>query len=213
MDAITTIILTAIVTALANAIVVGILVHRIQKKFEVTIQESLFEHQTKFARNHPRTLEVMETLNQKLSVYSKGFLKMVYEVESFLESGTLNIGIDDFKKNNQQLDELLESFEQSKLFLPSRLDSELENIISLRTMTLHGLLPYVLPFFRIDNNEFSLHFLIENRIIKKMFDSEISQIDLEKPDVNLLLGEMTHAMIGQCLKLEKLYKSVADIKG
>ena len=54
-----------IVTAFINLAVSNFLFLRYQKKIESTFIKSVFEYQTKFTRNHEKTVETLETIYQK----------------------------------------------------------------------------------------------------------------------------------------------------
>jgi len=69
MDTLSIIILTAVINAFVTAAIGGIVLYRIQKK----IDNSYFEHQTKFVRNHQKQVETLETLYQKFLIFADRF--------------------------------------------------------------------------------------------------------------------------------------------
>jgi hypothetical protein len=73
-----------IVTAFINLAVSNFIFYRYQKKiensfaekletFRANLQKSSTEHQVKFSRNYPKTLEVLETYHHKLQEFSQFF--------------------------------------------------------------------------------------------------------------------------------------------
>jgi len=71
MDTTETIILTTIINIIITGLVGGIIIYRIQKKIDATIQKSLFEHQTKFVRNHQKRVEALEALYNEIVSFEK----------------------------------------------------------------------------------------------------------------------------------------------
>ena len=62
MDQITLLILTVVI----NALVTGTIVFIFQKRIEASIAKKDFEHQIKFSKLYPKSLDVIETYRQKL---------------------------------------------------------------------------------------------------------------------------------------------------
>jgi len=76
------IILTSIVNVIISGLVGGVVIYVIQKKIDATIQKSLFEHQTKFARSHEKTVETLEILHQKYSLFARMCNVMIGEKDA-----------------------------------------------------------------------------------------------------------------------------------
>jgi hypothetical protein len=80
MDTIATIIVTAFINIIITGIVTNLIFYRYQKRIEESFSEKLeqfrhglqklsTEHHVKFSRNYPKTVEVLETYNQRLYEY------------------------------------------------------------------------------------------------------------------------------------------------
>ena len=88
MDATEVILLTALVNIIITGLISGVVIYRIQRKIDSSFAEKIekmrsnlqlsnFEQQTKFARNHEKAVEVLETLLQKFIDFKMGFNHMV----------------------------------------------------------------------------------------------------------------------------------------
>lgn len=83
MNTTETIILTTIINVIITGLVGGIIIYAIQKKIDAATQKSLFEHQVKFSRAYPKTLEVLDALYQKFMTFTDAVKGWVDHVEAF----------------------------------------------------------------------------------------------------------------------------------
>ncbi len=79
-------ILLMVLTVAANALVTGIIVFIFQKRMESSIVRKNFEHQVKFSKFYNKSLEVIETLRQKMILFSVAVLESNIELSSILFS-------------------------------------------------------------------------------------------------------------------------------
>jgi hypothetical protein len=119
-----------ILTVLANATITGIIGYFIQKKiensfakkieeFRASLQYSIFEQQTKFAKIHPKRVEILENLHQKFILFADTCGKMMHER--------------DIKQQVDVTGKLIgfwEYFVANRLFMPDSLESEIEKIFT-----------------------------------------------------------------------------------
>src|SRR6266545_2089759 len=130
MDTTQTVILISIVNIIITGLVGGIVIYRIQKKIDATIQKSLFEHQTKFARSYPKSLEVLEQYNQKVLTCSRLSFKVGYRALE-LSLGH-EVGDDVVERDRDALEksvnECREYFENNRIHLSDLVNRELEDI-------------------------------------------------------------------------------------
>jgi hypothetical protein len=195
-----------ILTVLANAIVTGIIVYRIQKRFEANLQNSLFEHQTKFSRNYAKRVEVLETLYQKFMVFRDAYKKSDFKLFTFF-SGTLELEADDFfEDDNDQRSKLADFwhyFEANRLYLPNRLRVTIKNIHDT-TQTLPSLA--ALLFIAVAKNE-PIPALLRDGL-EQMLYMDAGSLGPQPP--KFLQALMSHILELQRQSLEYLYQTVAD---
>ena len=124
MDTIAIIIFTAFANIIITSIVSNLIFYRYQKKIDATIQKSLFEHQIKFSRIYPKTLEVLETYNQKTLYCSRLSSKFGDEIiKAISEKDTFQA--EEIKTKHDELYGALVDFrkyiEDNRLHLPNAL--------------------------------------------------------------------------------------------
>jgi hypothetical protein len=79
----------ALITAvIVDVVLTGIVVYAIQKRIENRYAKSLYEFQQKFSISYPKTLEVMEILNQKFQDYRFYFDYYTFQVETRFQEGS-----------------------------------------------------------------------------------------------------------------------------
>lgn len=213
---------TIIVTVLGNAIVTGIIVYFIQKKFEAKLQKSLFEHQTKFSRTYPKTLEVLETLHQKLLNYSSSCSVLMYQIESKISGWQAILSDEEFRTKEQ---DLLTKFagcsaylDENRIYIPDRSIGELENIIN----ELHALDFYrtvCTSFLEQPAEDFPI--LVRDVIagryslsfLRFINESPFQNINPKDKDAPIILIRTIRDKVNKLPeRLEKLYKSVAETR-
>jgi len=77
-------ILLMVLTVAANALVTGIIVFIFQKRMESSIIRKNFEHQVKFSKFYNKSLEVIETLRQKMILFRTVVIESNIELSSIL---------------------------------------------------------------------------------------------------------------------------------
>jgi hypothetical protein len=90
-------------TITANALITGVLLFVFQKRMEESLSKRLFEHQIKFSRSYPKTLEVIETLNDKFHHYLERCSKLSQNLQDRARRYELIV-----LQNRPNLDEELE---------------------------------------------------------------------------------------------------------
>lgn len=208
MDTIETIILTSIVNIIITGLVGGLVIYRIQKKIDATIQKSLVEHQIKFSKIYPRTLEILETYYRKLSDCSRLSYRLGYRImESLSGENTL-----EDEKTIKDRDELLAAardfrayFQTNHIYLPSALIDELEEI-NERAGNLVVVSMASVEASKASTEVLTQHLSMSSGWLGVSLEEELSE---EVRLIRLILkleDEFTKVM----KRFEKLYKSVAE---
>ena len=201
MDPVTTI----IVTVLANAVVTGIIVYFVQKKFEVRLQKSLFEYQTRFSKTYQDRVETLANLYQKFTVYRIDFSHMVeegsklgYRPEKLSEAVSTLI-----EENRRKYEDFTKFYENNRLYLSDSTCAQVDGII-----TRHGLMDMTIFMFSDRIPEGFIK--VANQAIRTLnFEVETSS-DFERPDFLSLIWQIEKEVQSQAKNLEKLYRSVAE---
>src|SRR5687767_9786646 len=97
-----TIILITIINAIMTGLVGGIIIYVLRKKIDAAIQKSLFEHQIKFPKIYPKTLEVLEAYTQKVINCSRLSYALGYVVLE-LNSGVPTLEADEIETRQNEL--------------------------------------------------------------------------------------------------------------
>jgi len=227
MDATQIILLTSLFNIIISGLVGGIVIYVIQKKIDATIQKSLFEHQTKFSAIHPKRMEALENLCRKFVVYQTEFRTMIlnaFRVDYVDKHGKTQIkknrGIEETVKqictvvsggmldNEKKFTDFRTYFETNRIFLAPPTCTEIDNILS-RHDSIEWAMQIYLEDVPVEGLEFS------RREIKELFKIEIDA-DSERKEYLTLVYQLTNRLYDevnrQAEKLEKLYKSVADVQ-
>lgn len=215
MDATQTIILTTIFNLVISGLVGGIVIYTLQKKIDATIQKSLFEHQTKFARNYPKAMEGLEAFYKKYLKFAEDFKLIILEVQLSLFSSSILDA--DFKKDLSELkertlaldmaSEFSEDLNDLRLFLPVYVISGIERILSashfMGLLLLDAIHCYEL-------GEVTDAMINSSNAAIKLADLDVTAITSEKAEISRLFYELGKEMDKQRAKLEALYKSMAE---
>ena len=217
MDPITLMLLTVV----ANAIVTGIIVYLIQKRiersytrqmeeFRANIQKSLFEHQIKFSKVYPKTLEVLEIYNQKIFDCSRLSFKLGYRIMAAISGDNTS----EAEMIEKEHDELLAAardiktyFENNHLHLPDVIIDELEEINNRAT----NLVVVSMACVGASNAPTEIqieHLSLSSRLLGISLERANSS---EQIGLILLIAKLDEEFNKLLKRLEKLYKSVADI--
>jgi hypothetical protein len=219
MDSTQAVILTTIFNVVFTGIVGGIVVYTLQKKIDATIQKSLFEHQTKFARNFPKTLEVLEVLHQKFRSFILVYLQTVDQFKN-LVPGKISISLEEFYTyRNRLMNAALDCdyhVGANRMYLSDESVNELESIMR-KAQTLSIYLEnfgFVFRDERSSHNNYLQTLLAEERLpyaAEFRRNGLFQNINLEQENAPIFfleaIGAETHGLL---LQLEKLYRSVAD---
>ncbi len=236
MDTITTI----IVTVLANAIVTGIIVYLIQKKiessfvkkmeeFRANLQKSSAEHQIKFSRNYPKTLEVLEAYHQKLYECSR-FCSQLHSrlLRALREKQTLEDK--ELLERKHQYFRIFMDFttylSNNRLYLPDEILRELEKIksragvlglisaslIELANDPIEDLVEYINLCSRFIG--ISTNISIEGDDVPKELKEELlkklEEAIPEENRVQMFTSQIDSEFTNLLQQSEQLYKSVAE---
>ena len=193
MNTAETVILVSIFNIVFTALVGGIVIYVVQKKIDAAIQKSLFEYQTKFLRTYPKTLEILEALHKKFGLFINAFIVTIREGN-------------DLEVTYQDASEKLKAFrdfcDSNRLYLTPDLMDELNSIYQRSFSVLifcHEFIKsidYLAPTW-VDHWAIGLDF-------------QDGWFSPDKPRSSL--GEFVGAINEQGKRLEKLYKSVANIE-
>ncbi len=207
MDATQIILLTSLFNIIISGLVGGIVIYTLQKKIDATIQKSLFEHQTKFAIIHPKTLEVLETLYQKFVQCAKSFSPVLIDVfETHRNNSQIN-----FHKHKDlelQLHDTGKYFLNNRLFLPASINAEIDGMFDsfsnfewlIRSLSENGNTP------SSDDIDVAKYLMTTLGLDENLFEPELGIEDLLFNSINQYAGRI--ATYTQ--RLEMLYKSVAE---
>lgn len=227
MDATQIILLTSLFNIIISGLVGGIVIYTLQKKIDATIQKSLFEHQTKFSAIHPKRMETLEILYRKYIVYQTEFKNLILNsvrVDYVDKHGKTQVrknwGLDEMVKqicrvvssgmeeNDKKFVDFRTYFETNRIFLSPDTCSEIDKIVS-RHEGMEWAMQIYLEDIPLEGLQFS------RRNIKELFGIAIDS-DSEREEYLALVYELTKKLYDevntQAEKLEKLYKSVADVQ-
>jgi hypothetical protein len=216
------IILTSIIDAIISGLVGGIVIYVIQKRiensfaqkleqFKAQLQYSNFELQTRFTETFGKRVKALEILYQKLldfqSIYFDTYMSIQFpefppKKVMATREGDKN---DKFFLANC-LDGLWTCYDENRLFLTSEALQETSDIF-VKVVWLTELMSQSIWLI----NSPSLGASKINEAIK-ISELNIPEINIEEPNRDKFLDELIHAMIVQVERMEKLYKSVADVK-
>jgi hypothetical protein len=212
---------TAILTATFTGIIILYLQKRIENSFaekleeyKTNLQKSSTEHQIKFSKTYPKTLEVLETGYQKFRDLSQHFQK--------IHSQTLNTNQPlDLAEIRAKIDESIEAvreyttyFQNNRLYLPDELIAELEKInsrVGVLGLASMGLLGYSSrPPDSLIKQTDTLSKMIGRPIDVSMESEEPDEASSKRMWFYMHSGiiDMEFTMLSQ--EFEKLYKSVAE---
>ena len=131
-----------ILTVLANAIVTGIIVYLIQKRiersytiqmeeFKSNLQRSAVEHEIRFSKIYPKTLEVLEIYHQKLFYLSKLCFRAYMSIPE-AEDNNQPLEPDDIQEKKKEIFEAIADvtnwYRDHRLHLPDSLTKEVGEI-------------------------------------------------------------------------------------
>lgn len=139
-----------IVTAFINLAISNYIFYRYQKKIETSFAKSLFEHQTKFVRNHEKMVETLETVYQEFSDYRLEINRLLFNKLSFLASGEefdLDSKLDD---SSSKADKLYEYFVSNSIHLSQDVSVEIADVL-IKTKLLYSVISMGLML--LDNNK------------------------------------------------------------
>lgn len=184
-----------IITAFINLAVSNIVFYRYQKKIEDSFAKSMLEYQTKFVRNHEKRTEALEILYSKYKAFTDYFFDMLNAPEGVT-----------IEPPSSQTDDLKKYYSNCRLYFSEDEKTELDDIIT----TSINLLIFMLV--RFEPSSYSPGKISWANDITKTYGLDVTILDLENPDVNLLKDELDRAIRQQEKRFEKLYSSVASIK-
>lgn len=209
MDTMETIILTSIVNIIITGLVGGIVIYRIQKKIDATIQKSLFEHQIKFTQIHAKRVETLEGVYQRFLVFADTIHESIRETreKDFTEKDALTRShyvVSKQEDLHEKINDFWHYSAVNRLYLTESIIDEITKILheAVSLQTLVAMFTGTpdnrsrpLPMWWVDG-------LIEWRNL------EIDKNDVVTPE--LLLSQLSKELDKQTRTLERLYKSVAD---
>ena len=197
------------VTVLANAIVTGIIVYLIQKKiessyskkleeFRASLQYSIFEQQTKFAKVHPKRVKIIENLYKKFMDFDQALDEWILE-SGFGRFKKSRINMVDYNiQKSENVREKLEGFwnycEANRLFLPANLINQIWDIYHKASGS---------------HSDVSVLLIYDSDDITSV-STEKDSTFLDSEQTELLLAQSYLKVKSQTEKLEEIYKSVAD---
>ncbi|SRR5258706_2238195 len=208
MNTIAIIILTAFINVVVTSIVSNIIFLRYQKRIENSFATALFEHQTKFVRNHEKAVETLDALYKKYIVASQSIMNDTVVVSRIFLSPTRK-GKDDFEglHSFQLLDDYSAFFESNRLYLSDNINKEIRSIYQAS----YQIIVIVAFFFATyDNKQDAKRFLTINKIIENN-KLGINKISWDEPNIKDFVEEVKEEINNKVLKIESIYKSVADI--
>jgi len=212
MDTISIIILTAVINAFVTGAIGGIIIYRIQKK----IDNTYFQQQTKFVRNHEKTAEALDNIYKKYTDFEGSFSKVIFhksiEYSKHLRDSTHNIILTDDEENlyKNDLDKFVEHFYKNRNYLSQEAIKNLEDIhrdsqnlaFVIKTIILH-----FFPTGKLDEESVKAFNFLISTLKKEVWKLNIKEIDLENPQIAPVI-ESIYKEIKHCReKLEALYKS------
>lgn len=209
MDTTETILLTALINIIITGLISGVAVYRIQRKIDAAFQQSLFEYQTKFVQIHAKRVETLENLYKKFLLYIKTFqFDMSPEINAGLNDSSIDFS--KYEEAKSYSDDAGKYFLNNRLFLPSDIVVEIEKIFHRQTF-----FDFLIDWIAKNKNSPSFDDLQFAKYLIKELDLE-TDIDIGSglgTDALTLLLMLFIKRTGQDAEtLEKLYKSVADLK-
>jgi len=217
---------TALLTAMFTGIMVFFLQKRIEhsfaekmEQFKVKLQQSLFEHQTKFERHHEKAVEALEGLYQRILVISDKYEETIYECTDFYKNNrefisSMNLRVLGLAGKNidylqSKTNDFSAYFDSNRLFLSASSIREIKSI-HLRAEALVQLVPHYMDLLSSFDHT-SLVYMRHLNAALETLDFYKSGIE-DEWDFLSLFSAFVEEMNRQTEKLEYLYKSVADIQ-
>lgn len=119
------IIITSIINLAITGVVSGIVVYSIQKKIDAAFEKSLYVYQTKFSKNYHKTLEVLEILHEKFSLYIRSCNLMIVRNDENQK--------DDVLRN---LTDFHAYFSDNRMYIPGNLENQIQDIFTASIETI-----------------------------------------------------------------------------
>lgn len=206
MDQITLLILTVAI----NALVTGTIVFIFQKRIESNIAQKNFEHQIRFSKLYPKSLDVIEIYRQKLlhrrhaafRYYTElSFMFYRNEVDEKRFEESRRIALDASEEVERHISENI-------IYIPDRFVSEVNEInMKVRLLSTPDLI------YELDADiEWKKHSFIET--LMEATDAIDQILYNNEPNGTIaltLLSRMNDKYNEISERLEKIYKSVADL--
>lgn len=167
METTEAVLLITLINIIVTGVVGGFIIYRIQKKIDATFQKSVFEYQTKYSRNYPKTLETLETLREKFAIYVRSCIRAI-----------ANEDINQRENILKNLEDFYGYFSDHRMYISESLVSEINQIFQ-KSLEVYG------------------------DAVKKF----------GIPEKHVSLVENVNELDQQIKAIEKIYQSVADIKG
>jgi hypothetical protein len=201
----------SLATAILTASFTGLLLLYFQKRIENSFAKSLLEHQTKFVTLHEKQVQTLESLYRMYLSFSDKVAETLYK---FYFPPTPS-GREEWKRSKGDLLNEVEKHEDfntyyrnNRLFLPSNIINEIENILS-NLFFIQMLIATLMLIYDSDKEQPEL-IQGANRLSQQILDSSISEVNPENPDLNSFRDDIIREVRTQVSKLEKLYKSIAE---
>lgn len=209
------ILLTALVNIIVTGLIGGVVVYRIQKKIDDGFQRSAFEHQTKFAINHAKTVETLQTLYKKLSDYNEDFRYLIDRSSRYYNSKSdETITKADCEKVFEKLVDFRTYYWNNRLFLPDDIAEKIlliynwirfvheevdENLTAETQAQIQAGIrnPDVFRFIKDDLSHY------------ERFTSRYPAGDWDSLQYGNILGLLQNYVFDQVREVENIYKSVA----
>jgi len=212
MDTTEIILLTALVNIIITGLISGIAVYRIQRKIDDGFQRSAFEHQTKFAINHAKTVETLQTLYKKLSDYYESFDYLIHRSADYCNSiSKENLTKADCEKAWGKLVDFRTYYWNNRLFLSDEIADKLLQIYNWIRFV-HEEVDENLTaerWARIESGRDVFEFIKHDLSHYERFTNRYPSGDWDSLAYSDILSLLRNYVFEQVRAVENIYKSVA----
>jgi hypothetical protein len=215
-------ILLMVLTVAANALVTGIIVFIFQKRMESSIIRKNYEHQVKFAKFYNKSLEVIDTLRQKIILYRISVLEANIEISSILfdwgerrNNKWYEGWVTDERKREVHtvLQDLIRYKDDNVIYIPDKYLSEISETIKQVSLFFNPIFGTEISTIVRDEKylkPYQVGYLSTLMKVANVKKEEIGEFEGGRTAIDIVkkLGDKFEKI---CKRYEEIYKEIADI--
>lgn len=198
MNEIAIIIITAFANAAVTAVISNLVFLRYKKEIENSFAQSLFEYQTKFVRNHEKTVETLDTLYKKYAALQRA-------CRDFMNQNERGGDDPDPTKVVSCIEDMSDYFIENRIYLSTETEKTIQTIVnnSWKLIVTH------LPFYGKDFTT-KLSLIANNGI--RLTKLNIRPVGTMPKYKEQFASDIRQILQNQETVLKALYKSASDTK-